>query len=166
MRGMPQIYYGDEIGLSSGPDGDNRPDFPGGFPGDSKNAFTTADRTPQQQAMYVWVQSLLDLRAHHEALQVGSQQNLLADESGFVFARFVVPAPKNGSTPPPSEIDLVLMNKSNAPRTFHLDFTRTALDGVNTLTPLWNTKDTVTVTKDHCDVTVAAQQLVVFAAQP
>ena len=166
MRGMPQIYYGDEIGLSSGPNGDNRADFPGGFPSDPQNAFTAAGRTPQQQAMYAWVQSLLDLRAHHPALQTGSQQNLLADTSGFVFARFVVPPPKSGSTPPPSEIDLVLMNKSDAPRTFHLDFTRTVLDGMNTLTPLWNTKDTVTVTQDHCDVTVAAQQLVVFTAQP
>jgi glycosidase len=166
MRGMPQIYYGDEIGLSSEPGGDNRPDFPGGFPGDPKNAFTATARTPQQQAMYAWVQSLLDLRAHHEVLQTGSQQNLLADESGFVFARFVTPPPKNGSTPAPSEIDLVLLNKSDAPRTFHLDFTRTALDGVNSLTPLWNTKDTVTVTQDQCDVTVGAQQLVVFTAQP
>ncbi len=166
MRGMPQIYYGDEIGLSSEPNGDNRADFPGGFPGDPQNAFTAAGRTPQQQAMYAWVQSLLDLRAHHPALQTGSQQNLLADTSGFVFARFVVPPPKSGSTPPPSEIDLVLMNKSDAPRTFHLDFTRTVLDGMNTLTPLWNTKDTVTVTQDHCDVIVAPQQLVVYTAQP
>lgn len=166
MRGMPQIYYGDEIGLSSGPSGDNRADFPGGFPGDSNNGFTAAGRTPQQQAMYAWVQSLLDLRAHHEALQTGSQQNLLADENGFVFARFVGPAQKNGSTPPPSEIDLVLMNKSSSPRIFHLDFTRTALDGIAALAPLWNTKDTVAVTQDHCDVTVGAQQLVVFTAQP
>jgi glycosidase len=166
LRGMPQIYYGDELGLSAGTNGDNRLDFPGGFPGDPSNAFTAAGRTPQQQAMYAWVQGLLDIRAHHEALQSGGQQDLLADDSGFVFARFVVPAPKNGSTPPPSEIDLVLMNKSGAPRTFHLDFTRTALDGVNSLTPLWNTKDTVTVTQDHCDVVVGADQLVVFAAQP
>ncbi len=166
MRGMPQIYYGDEIGLSSGPDGDNRPDFPGGFPGDPQNSFTAAGRTPQQQATYAWVQSLLDLRAHHPALQTGSQQNLLADNRGFVFARFVVPPPKSGSTPPPSEIDLVLMNKSDTPRTFHLDFTRTTLDGINTLNPLWNTNDTVIVSQDHCNVTVGPQQLVVFAAQP
>ncbi len=166
MRGMPQIYYGDEIGLSSSPDGDNRADFPGGFPGDPKNAFTPAGRTPQQQAMYAWVQSLLDLRAHHEALQTGSQQNLQADESGYVFARFVVPPAKNGTTPPPSEIDLVLMNKSAAPRTFHLDFTRTALDGINTLNPLWNTQQTVVVAQDHCNITVGAQQLVVFNANP
>lgn len=165
LRGTPQIYYGDEIAMPAGSSGDNRSDFPGGFPGDPGNAFTPAGRTAQQQAMFAWVQGLLDLRAHHDALQTGAQQNLLADDSGFVFARFIVPPQKNGSTPPPSEIDLVLMNKSEAPRTFHLDFTRTALDGVNALTPLWNTKDTVTVTQDHCDVTVPAQQLVVFAAQ-
>ncbi len=166
MRGMPQIYYGDEIGLSSGPNGDNRPDFPGGFPGDPNDAFTAAGRTPEQQAMYAWVQSLLDLRAQHPALQTGSQQNLLADSSGYVFARFVVPPQKNGLTPPPSEIDLVLMNKSDTPRTFHLDFTRTALDGVNTLNPLWNTQNTVIVSQDHCEVTVSPQQLVVFTTQP
>jgi glycosidase len=166
MRGMPQIYYGDEIAMTAGSNGDNRADFPGGFPGDSSNAFTPAGRTPQQQAMFAWVQGLLNLRAHHEPLQTGSQQNLLADESGFVFARFVVPAQKNGTTPPPTEIDLVLMNKSDASRTFHLDFTRTALDGMSTLAPLWNTNATVTATQDHCDVTVGAQQLVVFTAKP
>lgn len=166
MRGLPQIYYGDEIGLTSGPDGDNRPDFPGGFPSDPNNAFTVAGRTPQQQAMYTWVQSLLALRANHQALQIGSQQNLLADESGYVFARFVLPAQTNGTTPPPSEVDLVLMNKADTPRTFHLDFTRTALDGVNTLNPLWNTKNTVIVSQDHCNITVGAQQLVVFTAHP
>ncbi len=166
MRGMPQIYSGDEIAMSAGSDGDNRADFPGGFPGDPKNAFTAAGRTPQQQAMFAWVQGLLDLRAHHGALQTGAQQDLLADDSGFVFARFDVPAPKNGPSPAPSEIDLVLMNKSDSSRTFHLDFTRTALDGVGSLAPLWNTKDTVAVTQDRCDVTVGAEQLIVFAAQP
>jgi glycosidase len=35
MRGMPQIYYGDEIGMPGGNDPDNRQDFPGGFPGDA-----------------------------------------------------------------------------------------------------------------------------------
>lgn len=164
MRGMPQIYYGDEIAMSAARNGDNRPDFPGGFPGDAKNAFTAAGRAPQQQAMYAWVQGLLDLRAHHDALQTGTQQNLLADDSGFVFAR--VAAPSSTKTASPAEIDLVLMNKSDAPRTFHLDFSRTALDGISSLAPLWNTKDTVTVTQDHCDVAVDAEQLVVFAAQP
>ena len=168
MRGMPQIYSGDEIAMSSGNNGDNRSDFPGGFPGDSANAFVATGRSPQQEAMHAWVQSLLDLRAHHDALQTGAQQNLLADDNGYVFARIAGSPSAKDSLPAPtsSEIVLVLLNKSDASRTFHLDFTRTALDGIGSLTPLWNTKDTVTVTQDHCDVNVGAEQLVMFAAQP
>ena len=41
MRGIPQIYYGTEIILSStGDHGQLRTDFPGGWPGDRVNAFT------------------------------------------------------------------------------------------------------------------------------
>ena len=87
MRGMPQIYSGDEIAMSSGNNPDNRSDFPGGFPGDTNNAFIATGRSPQQEAMHAWVQGLLDLRAHHDALQTGAQQDLLADDTGFVFAR-------------------------------------------------------------------------------
>ena len=41
--------------------------------------------------MHAWVQGLLDLRAHHDALQTGTQQNLLADDNGYVFARIAGP---------------------------------------------------------------------------
>ncbi len=48
-RGIPQIYYGTELmmtGTKQGTDGNVRRDFPGGWPGDSHNAFTEAGRTP------------------------------------------------------------------------------------------------------------------------
>ena len=38
-RGIPLVYYGDEIALPGGGDPDNRRDFPGGFQGDARNAF-------------------------------------------------------------------------------------------------------------------------------
>ena len=41
-RGIPQIYYGDEIGMRGNKaegDGDIRRDFPGGWDGDENNAF-------------------------------------------------------------------------------------------------------------------------------
>ncbi len=48
-RGIPQLYYGMEI-LMSGEkwegDGSLRKDFPGGWPGDTVDAFTRAGRTP------------------------------------------------------------------------------------------------------------------------
>ncbi len=163
MRGMPQIYYGDEIAMPGGNDPDNRHDFPGGFPGDAKDAFTTAGRTPAQEAMHTWVQGLLQLRAHHPVLQSGAQQNLLIDQTGFVFAR--VQAPPSGRPIPATvqgEIVLVLMNKSNAAREFDLDFSDTALAGVRSLFPLWNTQQAVTVKDNQCDVNVGAEQLIIL----
>ncbi len=166
MRGMPEIYYGDEIAMPGGNDPDNRQDFPGGFPGASSNAFTSAGRTPQQESMHAWVAGLLQLRAHHDVLQTGIQQNLLVDDSGFVFARLdAAVSGRSGPGTAPGEIMLVLLNKSNAPRTFHLDFSNTALQGIKALTPAWNTKEQVTVDNDKCDVNLDAEQLIVLLAQ-
>ncbi len=166
MRGMPQIYSGDEIALPGGNDPDNSGDFPGGFPGNPSDAFTAAGRTAQQEAMHAWVQGLLQLRAHHAVLQTGAQQNLLVDDTGFVFARFAVPqSGRAASAGTPREIMVVLLNKSGGPRTFHLDFSHTALDGVQVLTPAWNTTEQVAVDRDSCEVNVAADQLIVLAAQ-
>jgi glycosidase len=167
MRGMPQIYYGDEIALTGQNGAGNRSDFPGGFPGDQADAFTAAGRTPQQEAMHAWVVGLLQLRAHHDVLQTGMQQNLLIDDTGFVFARLMTPpAGKRTSTGAAGEIMLVLMNKSAAPRAFHLNFSHTALDGVGKLTPAWNTDQPVTVANNACDVTVGPEQLIVLSTQP
>lgn len=166
MRGMPQIYYGDEIAMSADRDSGHPELFPGGFPGDTNNAFTPAGRIPQQEAMHAWVQGLLDLRAHHAVLQTGAQQDLLADQTGFVFARLEAP-PAGRAIPVASrgEIMLVLMNKSDQPRTFHLDFSHTALQGVRALLPEWNTKVQEPVLHNNCDVEVGSEQLVIFQAE-
>jgi neopullulanase len=82
MRGMPQVYAGDEIAMSGGEDPDNLRDFPGGWPHDAQNAF--AERTPQQAAMHDWVQRLLTLRAKYPALQSGAMQVLAADRDKLI----------------------------------------------------------------------------------
>jgi glycosidase len=47
-RGIPQLYYGTEILMKGidNPDGWVRLDFPGGWAGDRKNAFTGAGLSP------------------------------------------------------------------------------------------------------------------------
>jgi glycosidase len=87
LRGTPQLYYGDEIGMAGGGDPENRHDFPGGWHDDPKNAFTEGGRTPEQQEIFSFVQSLLRVRREHPALSEGRQWNLLSDDSAIVFLR-------------------------------------------------------------------------------
>ena len=44
--------------MTGGGDPDNRHDFPGGWTEDSRNAFTEAGRTAEQQAMFAYVQTI------------------------------------------------------------------------------------------------------------
>jgi len=87
LRGIPQLYYGDEIGMAGGGDPDNRRDFPGGWREDVRNAFTKPGRTPEQQEIFAYMQTLLRLRGEHEALRGGRLWHLFSDEGAYVFLR-------------------------------------------------------------------------------
>jgi len=87
LRGIPELYYGDEIGLPGGGDADNRRDFPGGWPGDAPNAFTREGRTRDQRELFGYVQSLLRVRREHTALRSGKLWHLASDDSSYVFMR-------------------------------------------------------------------------------
>jgi len=87
-RGVPMIYYGDEIGLAGGGDPDNRRDFPGGWAGDSQNAFLESGRTPAEQEVFAHVQHLIALRKSDASL-AGDRPtvNLYSAEQQWAFLR-------------------------------------------------------------------------------
>jgi len=87
MRGMPQIYYGDEIGLAGGEDPDCRRDFPGGFAGDAADAFTARGRTAEQQATFENLRGAIALRRAHPALRGATTKVLVARGPLLVYAR-------------------------------------------------------------------------------
>lgn len=87
VRGIPQFYYGEEIAMEGGHDPDNRRDFPGGFPGDARNAFEVQGRKPKEQQMYDWTSAWIRLRAEHSALRRGQLIDLFYDTDTYVFAR-------------------------------------------------------------------------------
>jgi glycosidase len=91
VRGIPQLYYGEEIAMEGRDDPDNRRDFPGGFPvgvsRDSRSAFKVGERTPEEQEMFDWTRSWLQLRAEHAALRTGKLVDVFYDKDAYVFAR-------------------------------------------------------------------------------
>lgn len=86
-RGIPMIYYGDEIGMPGGEDPENRRDFPGGWPGDPRNAFEESGRTREEQQLFAQIQRLAKLRRESAALRQGSTVLLHASESALVYGR-------------------------------------------------------------------------------
>jgi neopullulanase len=125
MRGIPEIYYGDEIGMTGGGDPDNRHDFPGGFPGDKQNAFAKSGRTPEQQALFAHVQRLLALRRSHAALRHGQLWNIFWNKNAYAFARTSA-----------SERILIVANAGSKPQAVDLALADTPLSGAAKLSPL------------------------------
>ena len=86
-RGTPLLYYGDEIAMPGGGDPDNRRDFPGGFAGDTRNAFTSAGRTAQENEVWNHLAKLGALRKELKPLRVGESFDLLDEEQQMAYAR-------------------------------------------------------------------------------
>ena len=118
LRGVPQLYYGDEIGMPGRGDPDNRHDFPGGWREDPKNAFTEGGRTPEQQEIFSYVQNLLRVRREHPALSEGRQWNLFSDDSALVFLR-----------ESDEEKVLIVFNRSKGPRELRVPISETPAAG-------------------------------------
>ncbi len=88
-RGIPQLYYGTEIGLSGGGDdhGQIRTDFPGGITGSDHNAFTDSGRTDREQDIFNYVRKLLQLRKENSALQSGRLIHYPPSNNVYVYFR-------------------------------------------------------------------------------
>jgi neopullulanase len=86
-RGIPLVYYGDEVGLAGGNDPDNRRDFPGGWAGDPHNAFTNEGRTADERRLFDHLRRVIGLRRELAPLRRGKLLTLAADDSSYAFAR-------------------------------------------------------------------------------
>ncbi|HEX6731082.1 MAG TPA: alpha-amylase family glycosyl hydrolase [Pyrinomonadaceae bacterium] len=87
VRGIPQIYAGEEIAMEGEDDPDNRRDFPGGFPGDRRSAFLSIGRTSKEQQMWQWTRDWIKLRREHSSIRRGQLIDLFYDDDAYVYAR-------------------------------------------------------------------------------
>jgi glycosidase len=87
---IPQLYYGTEImmnGTKAVTDGNVRKDFPGGFPGDSHNAFTEQGRTKAENDMFRWLSRLLHWRQNNQLITKGKMTQFIPHNGVYVVAR-------------------------------------------------------------------------------
>ncbi|OYU45353.1 MAG: alpha-amlyase [Burkholderiales bacterium PBB4] len=89
-RGYPQIFYGTEILMKSPivrDDGLLRGDFPGGWPGDTVNAFTGAGLSADQKDAQTTVRKLLNWRKQHSAVTRGKLTHYIPEGCNYVYFR-------------------------------------------------------------------------------
>lgn len=91
VRGFPQLYYGDEIGMTGSKypngDGDVRHDFPGGWATDTQNAFTQNGRTHIQESYYSFTKKVLNYRKKTPALHFGKFLHYIPKNQVYVYFR-------------------------------------------------------------------------------
>jgi glycosidase len=110
VRGIPQLYYGSEIGMAGEKnkgDADIRKDFPGGWNGDTNNAFTKAGRTNEQQKYFEFTSKLFNWRKSKSVIHNGKMTHYIPENNVYVYFRYNE-----------SESVMVVINNSNETQTF------------------------------------------------
>ena len=151
MRGIPQLYYGDEVGMvGNTSDGDwaVRRNFPGFSAEDSNNAFTEAGRTALQKQYHDFTRTMLQWRKGSKAVAYGSTQQYAVKNGVYVYSRRYN-----------DEVVTVIMN-GNAQETTVESFT----DIYNEVLPAHSAYDVITgkQVEISANMTLAPRQILVL----
>src|SRR5512137_266775 len=108
-RGIPQLFYGTEVLMSNKGTEDHgviRSDFPGGWPGDAKNAFTGQGLSDEERAMQEYTRKLLQWRRTAPAIRDGKLLQYVPTDGTYVYFR------RN-----PAQTIMVILNNVDEART-------------------------------------------------
>jgi glycosidase len=89
-RGTPQVFYGTEVLMGNEGTEDHgviRSDFPGGWAGDAKNAFTGEGLTDAERDMQSYLRTLLQWRRTATALHGGKLTQFAPMDGVYVYFR-------------------------------------------------------------------------------
>ncbi len=90
-RGIPQLYYGDEIlmkNFKNPSDAEVRKDFPGGWPGDPVNKFEAAGRTAQENEAFNYIKTFAGFRKNSSAIKTGKLMQYVPQNGVYVYFRY------------------------------------------------------------------------------
>jgi len=154
-RGVPQLYYGDEIAMEGEDEPTTRRDFPGGFPGDKRNAFTAGGRTKDEQELFEYIRRLTNLRHDLGPLTSGNLVNLYVSEQQYVYARTT----RTG-------VVVVAINNDDKTVEMEFDVTRVGLRNGATLTERLGVTRNVIVRDNQLRVTLPQRSAAIFVNRP
>jgi len=93
MRGMPQIYYGTEIMLSTMDGklghGEERIDMPGGWPGAKKNVFTNVGLSKNEIDVLDHAKKLFNWRRDKKVIHYGKMTHYWPADNIYVYFRYL-----------------------------------------------------------------------------
>ena len=158
MRGIPQLYYGTEIGMegwkSEAGDADLRRDFPWGI--------IQANNHPDQShagaaEIYQWTKALIKLRRKNAALKYGTTITLWSDDLVYAFLRVSV-----------NDVAFVIINNGYEPMNLpiHIQLNKSLLP--NRLITLikhlrhWETNDVIVTDNDNIIFAAEAKSITVY----
>jgi glycosidase len=153
LRGIPQVYYGTEIGLRGGKDhGLIRADFPGGFPGDPRNSFTQEGRTDVENDIYKFFTKLMQLRKNYPALRNGKMIHFPVQDEFYIYFRI------SGT-----EKILLVVNNKNQRRVINTNLFQHHLKSTTNLVDI--EKDTVIPCLPGMSIEVEAYDMAMYKLQ-
>ena len=90
FRGIPQLYYGDEILMTgfTNPDGKVRLDFKGGWPDDTENKFTKEGRTAGEESIFEYIKRFANFRKASSAITTGKLMQYVPVDGVYVYFRY------------------------------------------------------------------------------
>ena len=92
MKRTPQLYYGTEVLMTSPKKHDDfdafRAGFPGGWAGDTVNAFTGEGLTALQKSHQQWLKKLLNWRKNQEVIHRGKLMHFVPENGTYVLVRY------------------------------------------------------------------------------
>jgi glycosidase len=90
FRGIPQLYYGDEILMTgfTNPDGNVRLDFKGGWPDDPVNKFAKEGRTAKEESIFQYLRRFANFRKNSSAITTGKMMQYVPVDGVYVYFRY------------------------------------------------------------------------------
>ena len=92
MRGMPQMFYGDEFMFRSTDRSKGHPtlriDFPGGWEGDAVNLFDESQRSGDAKEVFDYTRHMMNWRKNKDVIHNGRTMHFIDRDNTYAFFRY------------------------------------------------------------------------------